>query len=367
MSDMAKPPPMPAWLVEASKRAKAGEKVFVTVREIITNFQRERRGSNTVFTIRRALHRLGMTTNPRFYSVNLDCLVELVPATSPPAGDDEREDARQPIVTFGMLRCVEDQRVIRGRPRTDNGQGYAKWIVRPDDNLVEAAILLSAGNVDYVPVGMDETSITGVISWDDIAMQDILSRRRDAIACGKVCKKPVFVDQSDSVYDKKDEISRHGHVLVRDVDKRVFAVVRASDLTVELLRLTENFLLLHEIENLLRLLVEMTELGIEDIRPMLEERRRKKVDTLDQLQFSEYSQVLNKPLVKQRLLEGYGIPELMTEHLALQVVESARKTRNAVVHFHPDENNELAQRELSTHRDFIRNLIENASKNEPSQ
>ena len=218
-----------------------------------------------------------------------------------------------------------------------------------------------------MPVGVDEKNIIGVISWDDIAMQDILSRKRSNITCGKICKKPVFVEQSDSVYDKKDEISRNGHVLVQDLDKRTFAVVRASDLTVELLRLTENFLLPHEIENLLRLLVEMTGLDIEEIKPMLEEKRRKKFTSLDQLQFFEYSVVLNKATAKQRLLEGYGIPSEMTEHLALQVVENARKTRNAVVHFHPDENNELAQRELSTYRDFIRNLVEVATKYEIKQ
>jgi len=352
---------MPAWLVEASKRAKAGEKVFVTVREIIANFQRERRGSNTVFTIRRALHRLGMTTNPRFYSVNLDCLVELVPSVTHQTGDEEQEDARQPIVTFGMLKCVEDQRAIRGRVRTGNGMGYPKWTVEPNDSITEAAILLASDNVDFVPVGKDEQNITGVICWDDIAMQDILSRKRDSVTCGKICKKPVFVDQSDSVYDKKDEISKHGHVLVRDVDKRTFAVVRASDLTIELLRLTENFLLLQEIENLLRLMLEMTELTIEEIRPFVEERRRSKIMSLDQLQFSEYSQILNRHIVKQRLEEGYNIPSDMTEYVAIQLVENVRKVRNAVVHFHPDENNTLAQQELVSCRDFIRKLIQAAS------
>lgn len=359
---MAKPPPIPAWLVEAARRAKADDKVFVTVRELLANFQRERRGSNTVFTIRRALHRLGMTTNPRFYSVNLDSLVQLTPSTKDEQAIEEREDARQPIVTFGMLKCVEDQRAIRSRSDKNNGRPYPRWTVAPNDNLTEAAILLTGDNTDYVPVGDKEENVIGVISWDDIAMQDILNRSREQIRCGKVCKKPVFVNESDSVYDRKDEIAKHGHVLVRDVNGRTFAVVRASDLAIELLRLTENFLLLQEIENLLRLMVEMTEVTIEEINGWVDEKRRGKIQTPDQLMFSEYARILLKPAALQRLEEGYGIPPKMVRYVADEIVENVRKIRNKVCHFHPDDNNELAKTELASHRDFIRNLLDAAAK-----
>ena len=231
-------------------------------------------------------------------------------------------------------------------------------MVSPNDNIETAAILLAEENIDFVPVGVDETSVTGVIAWDDIATQDLLKRDRFAIKCGKICKDPVFVREAESVYDKKYEITKYGYVLVKDDSGRCFSVVRSGDLAGELLRLTENFLLLQEIENLVRMIIEMTGPNAEEIDASVHEDSKGKGRTLEQLTFSEYKSLILNPAVRARLLKNYGVSEQLVRQIANEHIEHTRIIRNKVLHFHPDENNEQAKMLLSNSRDYLRRIAE---------
>jgi len=350
----------PAWLVEQATKLRKGEKVFATVRELLSQFDWERRSSNAIIQVRRALKKLQLSTTPKFYSVNLDRLVEIIDRSEEDENSDEsREDVRQPIITFGMLKVVEDHRELRDKTKSKSGHlGYPKWMVSPNDNIETAAILLAEENIDFVPVGVDETSVTGVIAWDDIATQDLLKRDRFAIKCGKICKDPVFVREAESVYDKKYEITKYGYVLVKDDSGRCFSVVRSGDLAGELLRLTENFLLLQEIENLVRMIIEMTEPNAEEIEASVHEDNRGKDKTLEQLTFSEYKSLILNPAVRARLLKNYGVSEQLVRQIANEHIEHTRIIRNKVLHFHPDENNEQAKMLLSNSRDYLRRIAE---------
>jgi predicted transcriptional regulator len=350
----------PAWLVEQATKLRKGEKVYVTVRELLSHFDWERRSSNAIIQVRRALKILRLSTTPKFFSVNLDSLIQIIDRSEEDENSDEnREDVRQPIITFGMLKVVEDHRELRDKTKSKSGHlGYPKWMVSPNDNIETAAILLAEENIDFVPVGVDETSVIGVIAWDDIATQDLLKRDRLAIKCGKICKDPVFVREAESVYDKKYEITKYGYVLVKDDTGRCFSVVRSGDLAGELLRLTENFLLLQEIENLVRMIIEMTEPNTEEIEASVHVDNRGREKTLEQLSFAEYKSLILNPGVRARLLKNYGIGEQLVRQIANEHIEHTRIIRNKVLHFHPDENNEQAKMLLSNSRDYLRRIAE---------
>lgn len=352
--------PPPQWLLERAALVGAGESVHITVRELLSQFGLTRRSSNAIIQVRRALRGLGLTTTPKFYAVNLDSVVQIVarPAGSG-AADDNREDVRQPIITFGMLRVVEEQRLLRDRSKSRDGRsGYPKWIVSPQDNIDSVAMLLAEENVDCVPVGISEDAVTGVIAWDDVATQDLLKRDRAQVRCGKVCRPPVFVRESESVYDRKYEITKHGCVLVKDDSGRCFAVVRSGDLAAELLRLTESFLLLQEIENLVRMIISMAQPSASEINESAHEDRRGSGLTMEQLTFSEYKSLILHPAIRSRLAQGFGLGEQLVRQIANEHIEHTRIIRNKVLHFHPDENNEQARAVLSNTRDFLRRIAE---------
>lgn len=357
---MSRQTPPPAWLVEQATKLRKGESVFITVRELLSHFDWERRSSNAIIQIRRTLKKLSLTTTPKFYSVNLDTLVQIIDRNAiDEESEEEREDVRQPIITFGMLKVVDNQRALRDKLKSKGGNlGYPKWIVSPQENIEAAAILLAEENVDFVPVGVSEDKIIGTIAWDDIATQDLLKRDRTTVRCSRICRDPIFVRESESVYDKKFEITKYGHVYVKDDQGRCFAVVRSGDLAEELLRLTENFLLLQEIENLIRMIIEMAEPKQDEINASAHEDRKDQGLKLEQLTFSEYKSLILNAGVRARLNSNFGLGEQLVRQIANEHIEHTRIIRNKVLHFHPDENNEQAKMLLSNSRDYLRRIAE---------
>ena len=352
--------PPPPWLVERASLVKSGEVVRVTVRELLSHFGLSRRSSGAIIQVRRALRGLGLSTSPKFYAVNIDSLVGIVVRQATVESDeDNREDVRQPIITFGMLRVVEEQRILRDKSRAKPGRNsYPKWIVSPQDNIEAVAILLAEENVDFVPVGTSEDAIMGVIAWDDVATQDLLKRDRTQVKCSKICRPPVFVREAESVYDKKYEITKHGCVFVKDDTGRCFAVVRSGDLASELLRLTESFLLLQEIENLVRMIISQANPSVQEIDESAHEDRRGSGLTLDQLTFSEYKSLILHAGVRARFAQYFGLGEQLVRQIANEHIEHTRVIRNKVLHFHPDENNDQAKAVLSNTRDYLRRIAE---------
>lgn len=358
----------PEWLVENSKRAHAGVDVNTTPRELLAHFDKERRHPDTILSIRKALRKLQVKTSPRFYSVNLDTQISILPSDKRLSEDEPKEDSRQPIITFGMLKCVEQQRELRTpAPTLPNGEPsrkpYPKWILGPQEPIESAVVLLAQKDVDYVPVGNDESRIMGVISWDDLAMQGFLNRDKKVIKCGSICSDPIFVQDCDSVYDKKQEMTENGYVIVRDEPGRCFAVVSASDLAVELLRMTESFLLLQEIENLIRQIIAFTDPSIEELIAPAWEKRKLRIKSIDDLQFEEYKGVLLHPPILERLTKELMISGILVEQIANEHIEAVRIIRNKVLHFHPDENSDLVQKTLSNTRDMLIRLVSSLEAN----
>ena len=351
---------VPIWLQDRAKEVHAKKQVVVQVLQLVNEFGKTKRTPNTNKLINSALFKCRLTTTPKFTAVRITESIQLIARPkkerSAPIGKDNN---RSPIITYGMLKCVETQRKLRhaGAEILHQRQiSYPKWYVKPTETLEAAVAILSQQDVDYVPVGQSENEFTAVISWDEVAIKDIRGMKRQKTLCSEVRNSAVFVDESDSVYDSNNLIQKHGYVLVRNDHGRTFAIVRASDLAQELLSLTENFLLLYEIENLVRLLIENTGPTQQDIDSCLEERDRGKKLSVDRMTFSHYcsyfrkgSEIFNKKLMKAGL----------TVELALQVstqLEGIRETRNMVMHFHPDENDDGAKNRISKVRDFIRKL-----------
>lgn len=357
---------VPNWLKEQAGLIEKGHEVKVTVRELLMQFDREKRTSNAVSKIRKALRKQGLITTPKFFSVNIGAQIQIKKSTKrTPKEEELKDDARQPIITFGMLKCVEQQKLLREIRKDKAGQPipntYPKWTVKPSEPIAAAVTILSQQDVDFVPVGDTENNIVKVVSWDEVAMMDLFKRDRSKTPCGEVDAAPVFVTESDSVYDKKLEIKKFGYVIVRkdiedDESGRAFAIVRAADLANELLMLTESFLMLQEIENIVRAILEETEPTQEDIDNALKATDRGKQKTLDQLTFANYMSIFTTEHFVNKF-KKIGLPEAMTNQVYLKLA-SIRDIRNKVVHFHPDENSEFAKEELSKARDSLRKILE---------
>lgn len=356
---MRKPIHIPDWLKSRAKEIHANKQVVVYVAQLLAAFGKTKRSLNNNKTIAKALAACKLTTSPKFTAVGINEQIQIIlrPKKLKTAPEVNRGSERSPIITYGMLKCVEMQRKLRHAgaeiaPRPN--ASYPKWFVKPREPLEAAVVILSQQDVDYVPVGESEDNFTTVISWDEVAIKDVQGMRRSKILCEQVKNQAIFVDESDSVYDSKNLIQKHGYVIVKNDKGRSFAIVRASDLAQELLALTESFLLLHEIENLIRMIIDTANPSQEEIDACIEERDRNKGITVDRMTFSNYCSLLRKgPEIFGKKLMRIKITKELSTQMAISL-ESIRETRNMIMHFHPDENDDGAKGRLSKARDFIR-------------
>ena len=344
------------WLKQKSTQIGKGERVYITVRNLLGKFDFDIKNESTIQVVQKALNSFSLETTPKFWAVNLDSMVDIIKAKE--AASEVK--IKQAIITFGMLKSVEDQRLMRNLNNIyGKKEPYPKWIVEPQENIDDVAVILAEDNVDFVPVGKDENSIEGVISWDTIATAvDLRGKDRKKVKCREIARPPVFVLESNSVYDKKHEIIHNGYVVVKDDNGRSFAILRAQDLAGELLSLTENFLLLQEIENTVRIILEQANPTSTEIDAVLRDEYKGKNCTLNQLSFSDYKGLLLHKPVKEKLIKHFGFSEAVVRQIAHEHIDHVRLIRNRVLHFHPDENNRTARLQLTNTREFLRRLTE---------
>lgn len=347
---------IPDALQAMAGKVKRGGCPPLTVRDLIAMFGAQKRRFNLVGKVKKALKKLDLATSPDFSTVSLSEPVRLIKRVKKQQA--VFDELRDPMLCFGMLECVEQQRKIRRLRAIDqapemrsSSAPLPEWSIGPQETVERAIILLSKPGVDFVPVFNDPKNVLGVLSWDDFGIKSLLDRNSRFIKCRDLMKAPVVVSESDSVYDRKDEIVANGYVIVKNQEGIAYAVVRAADLAAELLRLTESFLLLQEIESVIRNILDILNLNQVEFDGCLPPDRRNRQLTSDDLEFSQYvaffsSEVVVRKLAKYKI-SGHLV-ESIRNHLG-----GIREIRNGVVHFHPDENSDSDKKELKGTRDFL--------------
>ncbi len=347
---------IPDALQALAGKVKRGGCPPLTVRDLIAMFGAQKRRFNLVGKVKKALKKLDLATSPDFSTVSLSEPVRLIKRVKKQQA--VLDELRDPMLCFGMLECVEQQRKIRRLRAIDEAPdvrstpaAIPEWSIGPQETVERAIILLSKPGVDFVPVFNDPKNVLGVLSWDDFGIKSLLDKNSRYIKCRELMKAPVVVSESDSVYDRKDEIVASGYVIVKNQDGIAYAVVRAADLAAELLRLTESFLLLQEIESVIRNILDILNLNqIEFDGCLPPDRRNRHLSSAD-LEFSQYISFLSSDVVVRKLskykISGHLV-ESIRNHLG-----GIREIRNGVVHFHPDENSDSDKKELKGTRDFL--------------
>ena len=345
---------IPSELGHAIARCRSGG--VITVRSLLQYFGGEKRSPTINSKIKKAFKKLKIMTSPDYRAVSLDETITFVKTKL--KIDTVREQLREPLLTFGMVKCVEDQRkerlvrAVDGILDEKNLQiKYAEWSVRPDDTVDKAIFLLSRPKIDFIPVFNSPRDILGVISWDDFGIKSLLTKNNLLKKCKDIMKKPVLVSETDSLWDFKQEIVSNGYVIVKNDNDVAYAIVRSSDLAEELIARTEGFLLLREIEQLIRNIIEFLNLNQTEFDLCLQSDKRGKNITLYDLEFSQYVGFFGSEIVKKKM-ERRNVPNSLTQEIQ-KTIERIRETRNGVVHFHSDENTNETTARLKSTRIFL--------------
>jgi hypothetical protein len=139
-------------------------------------------------------------------------------------------------------------------------------------------------------------------------------------------------------------IAQHQFVLVRGADNRITGIVTATDLSLQFQSLTEPFLLLGEIENHIRRILERKFTPEELARIGSETQAEREISGVADLTFGDYIRLLEN----DERWKVVGIP--IDRVVFCKLLDGVRSIRNDVMHFDPDG---IPSTDLDTLRDFV--------------
>ena len=330
---------------------KAGKRRWAKIKTLLSWFGYRRRGKHVEQIIREALTQVRLRTKPDFMAggsvhtfleFELDVVegVDLedrkdgsddgtgtgAAETGRPEGrnDVDRKDEKAYSGTLGPALCIG---MLEAADRPNEVVPNEVLTVTRNDTVERAIFQMLSNDYSQLPVTRNMRRIHGMISWRSIGRA-----RTGGRPCNYVrdCLEDIPVlDQDDPLFEAVDKIAKTGVVLVRGRDQKITGIVTTSDLSRKYHELAEPFLLLQEIEDRIRVLID-TNFSVEEIRqakhPDDDERE---VDDASDLTFGEYVRLLGSRQRWPRL--GLKIDR----KLFVRLLEDVREVRNDVMHFSP--------------------------------
>ena len=306
-------------LQEIAEALKGGEEPDrVTTREFIGWFGAKRRRERAVDTIRVALRKQSLITDPDFRRAYID-------------GE----------ISFAFQQTVEDQSEtdsLKAPPIDDEPTHRINKLdaanrepirINPDAPLSDAITLMMAHKYSQLPVMTTPHQVKGVISWESIGKRLALG-----LPCTTVrdCMEEKYpeIQSDDSLLSAIQRIEEDEYVLVRNPENQISGIVTSSDLSREFHRLGEPFLLIGEIENYIRIIIQrnFTLVELADAKDPSDEHRQ--VEYVSDLTFGEYIRLIDNEKSWEKLSLNIDKAWFVKE------LQRIRLIRNDVMHFDPD-------------------------------
>lgn len=322
-----------------------------TVRNFLQWFGAQRRGDYIVKNIREAMAQLNIRTEPDFEFAYIDSSINFLSGAVAPIRDavhgspliliDDTDPgiAVEPVFVGG---AVSDPTYRIGKLAAANNSPVA---VNPNSTLCEAVTLMLSHDYSQLPVMQSPKTVKGIISWNSIGARLALGCSPSSVSDCMELHYEISADSS--LFAAIPLIVQHQYVLIRDSENSISGIVTTTDLSLQFRQLGEPFLLIGEVENHIRRLIDgkftVDELAKE--RDPADEGRQ--VTKVSDLAFGEYIRLLQKHENWNKLNLAID-RKIFTDQL-----DKVRLIRNDVMHFDPDG---LPDTDVDVLRRFVRFL-----------
>lgn len=340
-------------LQEIANQVLQGTAPSETVRTILSwCYGAERRGRWIVSEIRGALNRHNLDTVPNFEFAYIDGPVTFVAKVdkAPEESSTSEEMAESDLASQpGAATAVSTATQVFGDPTYRIGKlasaNRPPLSVPPDASVSEAITSMLKYDFSQLPVMTSERDVKGLISWKSIGSRFALGRQ------GQFVRE--FMDHHNemsadaSLFSAINLIAQEECVLVRDSSNKISGIVTASDLTLQFGQLGEPFLVLGEIENHIRGIIDgkFTTEELEALRDPGDSTRE--IHDVSDLTFGEYLRLLEDPRRWDKL-------NIRIDRRAFtKDLDEIRRIRNDVMHFDPDG---IGEDDIATLRRFVKFL-----------
>ena len=224
------------------------------------------------------------------------------------------------------------------------------YIELRSDSLDKAITLMMMNNYSQLPVMNGARKIVGYISWETIGearskgidSDDVKDYKRDGI---KVFKRDTPLMMAIR------EIYKNDFIVVVENDGMPCGIVTTADVSSQFLTWTEPFVMLEQIENQVRHLLD-EKILLEDLKNVCQEEGRE-INTIDDLTFGEYQRLFENPKHWERI----GLKSV-DRALFVQMFDDVRIIRNDVMHFDPEGIDETSREKLKSMANFLNKLAD---------
>lgn len=314
----------------ADELRKVGRAGSITPRQLVSWFGGARRGSWIVSIIRQSLASAGLTTEPDFESAYFDAPLEfkLVEALAPDAAICESVSMQTFVHGEVIVRETSAYADPTYRLSKLEAANRRPLSVSSNTSVSEAVTLMMSNDYSQLPVMNGERDVKGVVSWQSIGAR--LGFGKKAVEVRDVMDDYYDISSDASLFQAIPIIVMHQYVLVRGKDKSVVGIVTASDLSLQFQQLSEPFLLLGEIENHIRRILELG-LPVTDLAAAKDPGDiTRSVERVSDLTFGEYLRLIENS-------QTWGKLNLPIDRVVFgSQLNRVRTIRNDVMHFDPD-------------------------------
>jgi predicted transcriptional regulator len=321
-----------AKLSEIAKQIKQGIKPQpVTARTFIGWFGAQRRTYWNVQLIRRGLKEYQLITNPAFEYAYIDSQISFLLAPKKKSAQAQEEVVTDvhadPTYRIGKLASANKQPVS----------------VKPDDLIAKAVTLMIVHDYSQLPVMTSDREVKGIINWQSLGTQKALGKECKYV---RECMVPHKEISSDTyIFDAIGDIIANQYVLIRNSENIISGIVTTSDLSLQFRQLGEPFLLLGEIENYVRRMIQEKYTRDELKAACAPSDAERDIQSVSDLTLGEYLHLI------ENLDNWKKLAISIDRELFIKKLDEIRRIRNDVMHFDPDG---IPDEDIDKLRDFVR-------------
>lgn len=331
----------------------------ISVRELIGWFNALRRGTNVNWQIRRSLEQAGLVTAPDFESAHIDGRVQFALPQHVEEGLSDAQPEREHIEPAPELSLQQEPELVQfvGGAGVEPAYRVSRLLdprlklvtIGPDALLEEAVTLLLRHDYSQLPVMTNERDVRGVVSWDSIGPAMTLGQPTPKFV--RECMRPhVEVKDTDSLFQVINRIIESSYVLVRNEQRAISGILTTTDLSQQFQDLAEPFLLIGEIENHIRALIDgrFTQPELAGVRN--ENDPNRPIESVADLTLGEHIRLIENHDNWARL----GLKA--DRAVFVKELDVVRLLRNDVMHFDSDRITDVERASLRNFVQFVHQL-----------
>jgi CBS domain-containing protein len=313
--------------IEIVKEIKGNpnKELKITARDFLSYFGYEKRTKGNNARIDDYLLKNNLETDPNYINTWIDGEITLKHKAKAKSKFDN-----DPILRISILPSANKPPVTINR----------------DAKLSDAITLMMMHNYSQLPVMSNPRSVAGFITWETIGIGITNGNISNDVKDFLKYNVPLL-DFETSLLDAIKTVIQEEVVLVLKKDKTISGIVTITDISSQFFTLTEPFLLLERIENLIRILLDDKFL-VEEIQALTEdETSNSNIEFIDDLTFGQYIRLIENE-------ESWRKLNLKVERIPfIKQLNKIREIRNDIMHFDPEGISEDQRCDLINMSNFL--------------